>query len=283
MVPDGLRGDPEPLPDLGVRPAGGDQLEDLELALGELRERRPRTARRRRRTTSAASRSTRRRSPRRRPPPGSPGAARRRRRPSGCSRGRRPASPRTASRRPRTSSGSGRRPTGRRARIWRVASIPDISGIRRSISTIAGSLRRRQRDRLDAGLRLADEREVRRALDEPAQPVAVDRVIVGDEDADRRRATIEVAHPRREVDRAGGPRTRVPPDSALASIVTSPPTSAARSCIARVPTPRRPPSTPRPSSTTSTSSSSSPSASRTSQRWASAWRTTFRSASTAIR
>ena len=72
----------------------------------------------------------------------------------------------------------------RRWRIWRVASIPDISGIRRSISTIAG--------RCSAACSTASRpvsasptstRSGARS-DEAAQAVAVDGVVVGDQDAD---------------------------------------------------------------------------------------------------
>ena len=133
-----------------------------------------------------------------------------------------------------------------------------------------------ERDRLAARRRLADELEIRRPVDQRAQPVAVDRVVVDDDDPDRAGGRCSVtarspgptrsapplgrvagrasASPRaRAIVGRGRRRSAARPDTTVpplgpCSTRSSPPTSAARSYIALVPTPIASRAIPRPSS-----------------------------------
>ena len=69
--------------------------------------------------------------------------------------------------------------------IRRVASIPSRWGIRMSMRTTSGRCVPGQRDRLGAVAGLADHLEVRLGVDDHPEAAAHERLVVGDQHADR--------------------------------------------------------------------------------------------------
>ena len=104
------------------------------------------------------------------------------------------------------------RPHGRarRSRSRRIASIPSMRGITRSISTTSGAQLLDQRQRLLAVGRLADHLDVVLQVEERPQPLAHDRVVVGDQHPDHRgtSSVTVVPSPGRETTASDPPSAR---------------------------------------------------------------------------
>ena len=77
--------------------------------------------------------------------------------------------------------------SGEARRIALVASIPFIPGIRTSMKTMSGVSSPALLDGVLAAVGLADDDDVVREVEGGVQPLAGDRMVVDDQDADRAR------------------------------------------------------------------------------------------------